>query len=122
MPSSPTRTVKCRRADISDSPSSAAMAASALRCARTSRSTWLAVASRANSSSRVSFPGVAIRVRARVLDQESRPFSISAAVRGSEARQRATRTRSRAGPSVTPVRQESQWAQERHPVHSSARS
>ncbi len=91
MPSWSTWMDRWRRCAISGSPSRAASAASALRCARTRRSTWLAVWRRAKSTSRASFRAVATRVRARTLDQERRPPFISAAVRGSSARRRATR-------------------------------
>ena len=98
------------------------MAASALFAARTKRSTWLAVWWRANSTNCASFSAVAMRVSARTLDQESRPFSISAEVSGRSARRRAARSRSRAPPREIPARQFSQWAQERHPLQRSSSS
>ena len=80
------------------------------------RSTWAAVPARPTASSRASVAGVATRVRARTLAQESSPRARAPARPGSVPRARATRTRSRAAPRSSPTRQASQAAQDRKPV------
>jgi hypothetical protein len=94
--------------------------ASALRSTqrqpRTIRSTWDAVPARPTPSSRASVSGVATRVRARTLAYDSSPRASAWARSGSVPRARATRTFSRAAPRSSPIRQLSQWAQERNPL------
>ena len=63
-----------------------------------------------------------MRVMARTFEYEISPLAKASGMRDSEGRQRATRTFSRAGPSEMPVRQESQWAQERNPCQRSSSS
>ena len=79
------------------------------------RSVWAVVPCPAKVRSSASLSAVAMRVSARTFEYEISPFARAAEMSGREGRQRATRSFSRAGPSEMPVRQESQWAQERQP-------
>ncbi len=120
MPSSSGKTEKLRLSKRSFSRSASSCRLPSLK-PRTMRSSWAAVQPRARSKRSASFSGVATRESARTFENDSSPRLMEAPISGSFTRALAARTLSRQAPRSNPVRNASQWAQDRWPPTSQPR-